>query len=190
MINLIHPHWLLPGSLFLCSSLKVRVDFLGADGKILTTSKRPCMLQYKSHPIRFLLTILNVAPILTGYTSETQNLKISFKDLTEGEIPTAALRVAIEQRAEFSPGAGIPEIYSASLSLDSELPFLKRILWFWKKTVFIWVSMSIFVMEVVFALLCCRPMIIPKIRLRETTNRGAPQNNPPGGTWVSGKRDT
>ncbi|KAL8507205.1 hypothetical protein ACS0TY_017930 [Phlomoides rotata] len=158
---------------------QVRVDFLAADGKILTTSRRPCMLQYKSHSIRLLLTLLKVAPILTGYTSETQTLKISFKDLTEGETPTAALRVVIEQRAEYSPGAGIPEIYGASLSLDSELPILKRILWFWKKTVYIWVSMSIFLMEIVFALLCCRPMIIPKIRLREAANRDARQSNPP-----------
>lgn len=155
------------------SSLKVRVDFLSADGQILSTSRRPCMLQYRSNSIRFLLTLLKVAPILTGYTSETQKLKVNFKDFTEGETPTASLRVVLEQRAEYSPGAGIPEIYSASLTLDSELPLLKRILWFWKKTLFVWMSMTIFMTELVFALLCCRPLIIPKIRLWESTPRDA-----------------
>lgn len=151
----------------MCSSLKVRLDFLAADGQILATSRRPCMLQYRSQSIRLLLTFLKVAPILTGYASETQYLKANFKDFTEGDPPTALLKVVLEQRAEYSPGAGIPEIYSASLALESELPLPKRILWFWKKTLFVWVSMSVFMMELVFALLCCRPLIIPKIRLWE-----------------------
>lgn len=138
------------------------------------------MLQYRSQSIRLLLTLLKVAPILTGYTSETQNLKINFRGFTEGDMPTACLRVVIEQRAEYSPGAGIPEIYTASLTLESELPLLKRVLWLWKKTLFVWVSMTIFLMELVFALLCCKPIIIPKIRLREATNGNAPQNNRPG----------
>ncbi|KAL1562615.1 seipin-2-like isoform X1 [Salvia divinorum] len=152
---------------------QVRVDFLTADGQILATSRRPCMLQYRSQSIRLLLTFLKVAPILTGYTSETQNLKANFKDFTEGEPPTASIRVVLEQRAEYSPGAGIPEIYSAFLTLESELPLPKRILWFWKKTLFVWVSMAVLMVELVFALLCCRPLIIPKIRLWEAAPREA-----------------
>ncbi|KAI3456102.1 hypothetical protein Pfo_012765 [Paulownia fortunei] len=158
---------------------QVRVDFLATDGKTLGSSRRPCMLQYRSQPIRLLLTFLKVAPILTGYTSETQNLKINFRDFAEGDMPTACLRVVIEQRAEFLPGAGIPEIYTASLTLESELPLLKKALCFWKKTLFVWISMTIFIMELVFALICCKPIIIPKIRLREATNRGALQNDHP-----------
>ncbi|KAK6124165.1 hypothetical protein DH2020_042074 [Rehmannia glutinosa] len=158
---------------------QVRVDFLANDGKILGSSRRPMMLQYRSRPIRLLLTLLKVAPILTGYASETQNLKINFRGFTEGNVPTACLRVVIEQRAEFLPGAGIPEIYAATLTLESELPLLKKAIWFWKKTLFVWISMTIFVMELVFALICCKPIIIPKIRLREATNRGALQNDHP-----------
>ncbi|KAI3466774.1 hypothetical protein Pfo_023437 [Paulownia fortunei] len=158
---------------------QVRVDFLAADGKTLARSRRPCMLQFRSQPIRLLLTLLKVAPILTGYTSETQNLKINFRDFTEGDMPTACLRVVIEQRAEYMPGAGIPEIYTASLTLESELPLLKKVLWFWKKTLFIWISMAIFTMELFFALLCCKPIVIPKIRLREATNGDASQNDRP-----------
>ncbi|PIN21906.1 hypothetical protein CDL12_05393 [Handroanthus impetiginosus] len=150
---------------------QVRVDFLAADGKTLASSRRPCMLQYRSQPIRLFLTFLKVAPILTGYASETQNLKINFKGFSEGDVQTACLRIVIEQRAEFLPGAGIPQIYAASLTLESELPLLKKAIWFWKRTLFVWISMTIFMMELAFALICCKPIIIPKIRLREATNR-------------------
>ncbi|PIN06694.1 hypothetical protein CDL12_20757 [Handroanthus impetiginosus] len=158
---------------------QVRVDFLAADGKTLASSRRPCMLQFRSHPIRLLLTLLKVTPILTGYTSETQNLKINFRGFIEGRTPTACLRVVIERRAEYPPGAGIPEIYTAYLSLESELPLLRKGLWFWKKTLFVWISMSIFIMELCFALLCCRPVIFPRIRLRQGTGRDASENEHP-----------
>ncbi|KAL3820217.1 hypothetical protein ACJIZ3_006122 [Penstemon smallii] len=159
---------------------QVKVDFLANDGKTLASSRRPCMLHFKSQPIRLLLTFFKIVPILYGYTSETQNLKISFKGFTEGAVPTAYLRVIIEQRAEFLKRAGIPEIYAASLTLESELPFPKKVIWFWRKTLFVWISMTIFTMELVFALLFCKPFIIPKIRLREATNGGASQNDPRG----------
>lgn len=135
------------------------------------------MLQFKSQPIRLLLTFLKVASILTGYTSETQKLNLNFRGFTEGITPTAYLRVVLEQRAQYLPGAGIPEMYASCLTLESELPLPKRILWFWKKTLFVWISMSIFTMELLFALVCCKPVIIPKIRLREATNRDASQND-------------
>ncbi|THG23336.1 hypothetical protein TEA_010784 [Camellia sinensis var. sinensis] len=50
--------------------------------------------------------------------------------------PTACLKVTIEPRAEHQFGAGIPQIYAASLTLESELPQLKNIIWDWKRTIF------------------------------------------------------
>ncbi|KAK4347284.1 hypothetical protein RND71_033623 [Anisodus tanguticus] len=161
---------------------QVRLDFLTANDKVLASSKRPCMLQFKSNPIRLFSTFLKAAPLVTGYTSESQKLKVDLKGFSEGFIPTACLRVIIEQRAEFHPGGGIPEIYAASLTLESELPFLKRMLWYWKTTLFVWVSMTLFTMEFLFALLCCKPLIIPRLRLRHDSNsRAGSQNNPPIG---------
>ncbi|KAM3284861.1 seipin-2 [Capsicum chacoense] len=161
---------------------QVRVDFLTANGKVLVSSRRPCMLQFKSNPIRLFSTFLKAAPLVTGYTSESQKLKVDLKGFSEGFIPTACLRVIIEQRAEFRPGAGVPEIYAASLILGSELPFLKRMLWYWKTTLFVWVSMTLFTMEFLFALLCCKPLIIPRLRLRHDPNsHTGSQNNPPVG---------
>ncbi|CAN4105669.1 unnamed protein product [Withania somnifera] len=161
---------------------QVRVDFLTANGKVLASSRRPCMLQFVSNPIRLFSSFLRAAPLVTGYTSESQKLKVDLKGFSEGVIPTACLRVIIEQRAEFHPGSGIPEIYAASLTLGSELPFMKRMIWYWKSTLFVWVSMTLFTMEFLFTLLCCKPLIIPRLRLRHDPNsHTGSQNNPPIG---------
>lgn len=145
---------------------QVRVDLLSANGKSLASSSHPCMLQFKSPPIRLLLTFLKSVPLVAGYLSEAQTLKIRLRGFTEGDVPTSCLKVVVEQRAEFRPGGGIPEIYTASLVFESELPFLKRMMWYWKKTLFIWTSMMLFVTELMFALLCCRPIILPRVRAR------------------------
>jgi seipin len=152
---------------FFNALLKIRVDFLSTSGKTLASSSHPCMLQFKSEPVRLLLTFLKIAPLVTGYGSESQTLNLKFRGFTEGDMPTACLKVAIERRAEYRAGAGIPEIYDASLILESELPLFKRIIWYWKKTIFIWISMTSFMMQLLFTLVCCRPIIIPKPRPRE-----------------------
>ncbi|XP_027111988.1 seipin-2-like [Coffea arabica] len=149
---------------------QVRVDFLDPDGKAVASSRHPCMLPFKSRPIRLLLTFLKVAPLLTGYTSESQDLIIKFKGFTEGGRPTSCLRVTIVQRAQFAHGAGVPEIYAASLTLESEQPLLKRIVWYWRRTLFIWVSMTVFTVELLFTLLCCNSIIIPRVNLGRTRN--------------------
>ncbi|XP_023003137.1 seipin-2-like isoform X2 [Cucurbita maxima] len=159
---------------------QVRVDFLSVSGDVLASSSHPCMLQFKSEPIRLLLTILKLAPLVTGYISESQTLNLKLKGLAEGNVPTACLRVTIEQRAEFSPGAGIPEIYDASLILESELPLFKRIIWYWRKTLYVWISMTSFMMQLLFMLVCCRPIILPRMRMRrrdESANVSSTRND-------------
>ncbi|MFS8023023.1 putative Seipin family protein [Helianthus anomalus] len=147
---------------------QVRVDFLNGDGKCLFSTRHPCMLRYKSQPIRLLLTFLKLAPLITGYSSEAQTLNMKFSGYTEGTIPTSCLRVILEQRAEFTRGAGVPVIYAASLKLESEPPFLKRILWSWKWTIYIWVAVMIFVVELLFTVVCCcTPVIVPRLQPRQ-----------------------
>ncbi|CAN1283439.1 SEI2 [Linum perenne] len=148
---------------------KVRLDFLSADGKILTSKSHPCMLKFKSEPIRILLTMFKVVPLVAGYISESQTLRLWIRGFTEGDVPTSCLRVMIEQRAEFGPGGGIPELYDASLTLETYLPFFRRIIWGWKKTIFIWISLITFIMELLFALICCRPVILPRLRPRDAS---------------------
>ncbi|KAK6932737.1 Seipin family [Dillenia turbinata] len=158
----------------------VRLDFLSANGRVLASSRRPCMLSFKSQPIRLMLTFLKFVPLLTGYASESQTLNIKFKGFTEGDTPTSCLKVMIEQRAEFRPGAGIPEMYDATASLESELPLLKRVIWYWRKTIFVWLSMTVFTMLLIFTLLCCTPLLIPRARptVRSASNTSPHDKSP------------
>lgn len=124
------------------------------------------MLRFKSLPIRYFETFLKSVLLLVGYLSESQRLYITMTGFKEGIDPTVCLRVILEQRAEFKPGAGIPEIYAASLTLESELPLLKSIIWKWRKTIFVWTCIWFFGMELFFILVCCRPFIIPRANPR------------------------
>ncbi|KDP27083.1 hypothetical protein JCGZ_20307 [Jatropha curcas] len=96
---------------------QVRVEFLSATGKVIESSSHPCMLRFKSQPIRFVETIIKSAPLIAGFKSESQILDIKMDEITEGLEPTSYLKVMLEPRAEYMSGAGIPEIYESSLSL-------------------------------------------------------------------------
>ncbi|CAI8618716.1 unnamed protein product [Vicia faba] len=157
---------------------QIRVDFLSSNGKIITSLRQPCMLRFRSEPIRLLTTFLKIVPLLTGYISETQTLDAKMNDFVEGDVTTSCLKVTLEQRAEYLPGAGIPQIYDSSILVESKLPLIKRFLWYWKISLFIWIAMMVFVMELLFVLVCCWPMIIPRTRQRSgSARRTSSQNN-------------
>ncbi|KAK4259528.1 hypothetical protein QN277_005851 [Acacia crassicarpa] len=163
---------------------QVRVDFLSLNGKTISSSSQPSMLRFKSEPIRLVLTFLKMAPVLTGHISETQILNVKMRGFIEkNDLPTSCLKVTLEHRAEYRAGAGIPELYDAYLTLESELSFRKSIMWRWKVSIFIWITMVAFIFEVLLLLLCCRPIIFPTIRRRVGSSpRTATQNNPPAGS--------
>lgn len=152
------------------------MDFLSVDGQTIASIRRPCMLRFRSEPIRLVQTFFKVVPLVTGYVSEIQTLSLKLKGFVEKDIPTACLKIIIEQRAEFRPGAGIPELYDASLSVESGLPFFRKVIWKWRKTLFVWISMSLFITELLFTLVCCSPLIIPRRRPRDSS-----PSNPTGG---------
>ncbi|XP_004504418.1 seipin-2-like, partial [Cicer arietinum] len=156
---------------------QIRVDFLSSNGKTLASSRQPCMLRFRSEPIRLITTFLKIVPLLTGYVSETQTLDAKMSSFVEGDVPTSCLKVTLEQRAEYLPGAGIPQIYDSSIFIESELPLIKRILWYWKMSIFIWIAMTAFVMELLFVLVCCWPMIIPRTRQRSGSARDTSSRN-------------
>ncbi|XP_052291701.1 seipin-2-like [Citrus sinensis] len=145
---------------------QVRVEFPSANGKVTGSSSYPCMMKFKSQPIQFVETIIKRAPLIAGFQSESQILSIKMSEFTEGLEPTACLKVILEQRAEYLAGAGIPEIYAASLSLESELPQFKKIIWNWRRTIFVWISFMCFATELLIILAACRSMIIRKGMLK------------------------
>ena len=130
------------------------------------------MLKFRSDPIRLITTFLKIVPLLAGYISETQTLDVKIKGFVEGDVPTSCLRVTLEQRSEYLPGgAGIPQIYDSSVVVESELPLFKRIIWHWKMSIFIWITMTAFIMQFLFVLLCCWPLIIPRTGQRRGSAR-------------------
>ncbi|XP_054800592.1 seipin-2-like [Prosopis cineraria] len=145
---------------------QVRIDSLSFNGKIIASSSMPLMLRFRSGLIRQMLSVLKLAHLVSGHISEAQTLNVKMEDFIERDEPTACLKVTLEQRASVQAGSGIPELYGAHLVLDSKPPFLKWITWRWKKTVFIWITTMTFMMELLVALVCCRPMIIPMKRQR------------------------
>ncbi|KAK7359173.1 hypothetical protein VNO77_01121 [Canavalia gladiata] len=157
---------------------QIRVDFLSSDGKTIVSSKQPCMLKFISEPIRLVMTLLKIVPLITGYISETQTLNVKLRGFVERDVPTSCLKVTLEQRAEYPPGAGIPQIYDSSVIIESELPLFKRIIWHWKMSIFVWITMMTFMMELLFVLMCCWPIIIPRTRQRTGSDGGTgTQNN-------------
>ncbi|XP_073300521.1 seipin-3-like [Primulina huaijiensis] len=136
---------------------QVRVEGLSANGKTMVASSYPAMLRFKSQPVRIVETLFKTAPIITGFQSEVQNLKIVIEDFTQGYQPTPFLKVILQQRAGFEAGSGVPQIYDASLDIESELPWLKRMMWNWRRTMFVWISFTSFMFEVMAVLVFCKP---------------------------------
>lgn len=125
-----------------------------------------------------MMMFLKLVPLVTGYVSETQTLNVKMRGFVEGDVPTSCLKVTLEQRAEYQPSAGIPQIYDSSIAIESELPLFKRIIWQWKMTIFVWITITAFMMELLFVLVCCLPIIIPRIWQSSGSARvTATQNN-------------
>ncbi|KAG6500706.1 hypothetical protein ZIOFF_040556 [Zingiber officinale] len=156
--------------------VQVRVELLTPDGNVSSSSWRPCVLHFKSFQFQLLEMFLKSVFMLTGYSSESQVLMVQMNGLTEGRKPTVCIRVTLEQRAGYGAGAGIPEIYSAHMKLESELPLVKRIIWNWKITLFIWTTMALFNLQLLTLLLCCRPILFPRVRRVDL-----PVTHPPSG---------
>ncbi|MED6157348.1 hypothetical protein PIB30_022315 [Stylosanthes scabra] len=154
---------------------QVRTDFLTYSGKTIASLSQPCMLKFRSEPIRLIKTLFNIVPLLTGYASETQTLDVNIMGFVEREEPTSCVRVTLEPRSEHIHGAGLPQIYDSSVVIEAQLPFYKRIIWNWKICLFIWIAMTSFVVQVLFLVVCCWPFIIR--RTWQKRRRPAPRHN-------------
>ncbi|XP_078428249.1 seipin-3-like [Wolffia australiana] len=141
---------------------QVRVEFLTADQKPLASSSRPCMMRFKSAPVRILETILKLVLVLVDISSETQTISLSMGGFAvPASAPAASAMVVLEPRAGQRLGTGLPELYSASLRMESELPLMRRLLWSWRRTLFVSIAIFIFNFELLLLLICCTPLLLP-----------------------------
>ncbi|CAI0410253.1 unnamed protein product [Linum tenue] len=142
---------------------QVKVELLSASGEVTTSTSRPCMLPFKSHPFRLAESVIKALPLLAGIASESQLVDLTMDDQLLPQT-AASMRVLLEQRAEFqSPGAGIPQVYAATLKLNCELPRMKMLLWQWRRVVHVLLGIVLFFAQLAAAvgLVFCRALSVP-----------------------------
>lgn len=140
---------------------QLSAELLSENGQPITTFRRPCMLRFYSAPIRMLKTFLVSLPSLLGMFTESQTLAVHFMGFEEQRVATSAVRILMQPKAGMPLGQGIPEIYYADVHIESRLPWLKNLMRKWKWTVYIWTGLTLYIVEVIVVLCCCRQALSP-----------------------------
>eukprot|EP00249_Psilotum_nudum_P021817 c28263_g1_i1 orf=401-2995(-) len=147
---------------------QLSAELLSVDGEMIFRSSRPCMLQFQSVPVRLTKTFLLGLPLLVGLVGESQTLVVPLLEYREQLIPTKSVRILLQPKAGFPMGAGIPEIYSAEIHIQSHLPWLKHLVLKWKWTFYVWSCLTLYVLVIMAVLCCCRHVIVPKTWISRT----------------------
>nr|GME19141.1 seipin-1 [Ipomoea batatas] len=145
---------------------QVAAELISNNGGIVTRSSHPCMLQFRSQPIRLMRELIWGVPLLLGIASETQRIVIPMIRHKEGYPRSEAIRVILMPRAST---LALPQVYEAEIILKSHLPWMKEVLYRWKWTFYVWVSMYIYMALLVVSLCCFRSLMVPVLT---TTVRG------------------
>ncbi|XP_027088813.1 seipin-1 [Coffea arabica] len=140
---------------------QVTAEVISRNGNIMARSSHPCMLRFRSWPIRTMQTFLMGLPLLLGIRAETQKVTVPMLKHKEDFPRTEAIKVTLIPRAgtDF-----LPQLYEAEILLKSELPWAKELVHRWKWTFYVWTSMHIYVFLLVILLRCSRPLILPVMR--------------------------
>ncbi|KZV37832.1 Seipin [Dorcoceras hygrometricum] len=122
---------------------QVTAEILSAGENLMAKSSHPCMLQFRSLPIRVIRTFLMSIPLLLGITDETQ--MITFPILKNYKEPPS-LRTR-EIRITLKPRAGtysLPHFYDAKIVVQSRMPWAKQVVYMWKWTFYVWTTLYIY----------------------------------------------
>ncbi|KAG6556855.1 hypothetical protein Mapa_001802 [Marchantia paleacea] len=140
---------------------QVTAEMLSARNQVLMRQSKPCMLRFRSAPIRLFKTVFYSIPLLMGFSTETQKIEVTVLQAQEKLVPTASVRILLEPKAGYPQGGGLPELYEAELHLESALPWPKAIMRRWKWTFYVWNGVCLFLFEVAIILCCCRRVLLP-----------------------------
>lgn len=141
---------------------QISVELLSVRAHVLARSSRPCMLQFRSSPVRYAKTLVLGLPLLMGLSQEYQTLSVRVLEKHEERVvPTASVRIYLEPKAGFAEGHGLPELYSAGVLIKSKLPWIKSLIYTWRWTFYVWSAFWLFMLEVGVILLCCRQALVP-----------------------------
>ncbi|KAF9604589.1 hypothetical protein IFM89_008033 [Coptis chinensis] len=137
---------------------QVTAEIISTRGNTLATSSQPCILQFRSLPVRLMHTFIMGVPLLLGISGETQTISITILKHKEGNPRTRVIRVKLQPRAGTS---GVPQVYSSEIVIKSELPYMKQFAHNWKWTFYVWTSLYMYIMFLVVVVCCCRPLFFP-----------------------------
>ncbi|KAL4193171.1 hypothetical protein AMTRI_Chr06g175600 [Amborella trichopoda] len=160
---------------------QLTAEILSVNGQMLARSSQPCMLRYRSAPIRLMHTFLMGLPLLVGLLGETQKLVIPVLEYNEESGPaTRAIRVTLQPRTGTT---NVPELYSAEIRVNSRLPLSKQVVHNWKWTCYVWASLYTYTLLLIITMCCCKRVVMGgPMRL----TRGPTEELRPGGHQVSG----
>ncbi|XP_009620437.1 seipin-1 [Nicotiana tomentosiformis] len=135
-------------------------EALSAEGIIMARSSHPCMLRFRSLPIRLMREFIMSVPLVLGLTAETQRMIIPMLKHKEGTPRTEAIRITMIPRAGT---LALPQLYQSEIILKSHPPWYKDLAYKWKWTFSVWTSMYMFITLLIILLNWCRPLVFPVI---------------------------
>lgn len=135
-------------------------ESLSKEGLVMATSSHPCMLRFRSLPIRLMREFIMSVPLVLGLTAETQTIVVTMLKHKEGLPRTEAIRITMIPRAGTF---GLPQLYQSQIILKSQPPWYKNLVYKWKWTISVWASMYMYATLLVILLSWCRPLVFPVI---------------------------
>uniref|UniRef100_A0A0V0HSZ0 Putative ovule protein n=1 Tax=Solanum chacoense TaxID=4108 RepID=A0A0V0HSZ0_SOLCH len=94
------------------------------EGLVMATSSHPCMLRFRSLPIRLMREFIMSVPLVLGLTAETQTIVVPMLKHKEGLPRTEAIRITMIPRAGTF---GLPQLYQSQIILKSQPPWYKNL---------------------------------------------------------------
>ncbi|XP_068664960.1 seipin-1 [Aristolochia californica] len=138
---------------------QITAEVISVTGEILERSSQPCMLRFRSPPIRLARTFIMGVPLVLGITGETQEITVKLLKYKElGNPRTEAIRIRLQPRAGTS---SLPELYSSEVRVKSQLPWRKELVRKWKWTFYVWTSVYIYIVLLIILVYWFRPLIFP-----------------------------
>lgn len=140
--------------------MQVTAEVIASNGDTVISSSQPCMLRFRSFPVRIMRTFIMSIPLLLGICSESQDLALEILRYKESNLkPTQGMRVRLTPRAGTSD---LPQIYEAEIIVKSQLPRRKEIVYNWKWTFYVWISLYVYIMLLIVLACCFRPFSFPR----------------------------
>ncbi|XP_022933775.1 seipin-1 [Cucurbita moschata] len=142
---------------------QLSAELISTNGNIIAGSSQPCMLRFRSTPVRFTRTFLSSLPLLLGLSTESQKLTFPVLKYKEQSYQrSGAIQVTITPRVGTS---ALPELYEAHILINSKLPWTKELVHRWRWTCFLWSSFYLYLTFLAIFVYFWRPIVFRAVTL-------------------------